>query len=329
MKRQRQDDAEQQGERQKRPKRLIQALRKSFDPLLHTTLQAWQEAAKQLGAHDDKADQERVMLVWTERMTQVQRSVAVSSVYEERDNSVSPSSSSFITGYYQQFFGELKKLGTGSFGSVFLCKYILHGVELGTCAVKKIVLSDDPVWQKRVFREVSLLERVHHPNIVAYRHSWLEYAKIADFGPISPCLFLLMEYANDGNLDDYIGLANQHPLNESDIWRIFVEVLQGLRYLHHAGVVHRDIKVRMNYHLFNLTHWFSLPIFFSHVRTIHCQVLITLEFSCQILDSAKACYGTKGFQDQVSQEQCCILPLNYSTKMVTLTTPVTFTLWVS
>eukprot|EP00475_Leptophrys_vorax_P027089 TRINITY_DN3859_c0_g2_i1.p1 TRINITY_DN3859_c0_g2~~TRINITY_DN3859_c0_g2_i1.p1 ORF type:complete len:771 (-),score=140.76 TRINITY_DN3859_c0_g2_i1:1121-3289(-) len=150
--------------------------------------------------------------------------------------------SSFITGYYQRFFTEVKKLGTGSFGSVFLCQHVLHGVDLGTYAVKKIVLSDDPNWQKRVFREVRLLERVHHPNIIAYRHTWLEFAKIADFGPLSPCLFLLMEYANGGNLDDYIEMANQYPLDESDIWKVFVDILQGLRHLHHAGVVHRDIK---------------------------------------------------------------------------------------
>ena len=84
------------------------------------------------------------------------------------DQESSKNASSFITGYYQKFFIEAKKLGTGSFWSVFLCKHVLNNVDLGTYAIKKIVLSDDPAWQKRVFREVRLLERVHHPNIIEH-----------------------------------------------------------------------------------------------------------------------------------------------------------------
>jgi serine/threonine protein kinase len=53
-----------------------------------------------------------------------------------------------------------------------------------------------------------------------------------------------MEYANAGNLDDYLALAQKHPLSEDDIWQIFIEILGALRHLHHAGIVHRDIKVR-------------------------------------------------------------------------------------
>jgi serine/threonine protein kinase len=165
-------------------------------------------------------------------------------VGSEQEQGAGLSGSSFITGYYQKFFIEVKKLGTGSFGSVFLCKHVLNNIDLGTYAIKKIVLSDNMDWQKRVFREVRLLERVHHPNIIAYRHTWLENAKIADFGPTCPCLFLLMEYANAGNLDDYVELAEKQPLNEDDIWQIFIELLSGLRHLHHAGIIHRDMKVR-------------------------------------------------------------------------------------
>jgi hypothetical protein len=235
--------------------------------------------------------------------------------------------SSFITGYYQRFFREMKKLGTGSFGSVFLCQHFLHGVDLGTYAVKKIVLSDDPTWQERVFREVRLLERVHHPNIVAYRHTWLEYAKIADFGPTSPCLFLLMEFANAGNLDDYLEMANQHPLDEADIWKLFVDILQGLRHLHHAGVVHRDIKVS-HLHLFVGLTEFSLQTYCYQENSILFLEVNSPAYSFQTLGSVKACCGIKDFLEQALLALCFTLPQNCFTKMENLIIHVIFIPWV-
>lgn len=146
------------------------------------------------------------------------------------------------TGYYNKFFQEVKRLGTGSYGSVYLCKHIINGIEVGSYAVKKVVLSDDPLWQSRVFREARLLEKVHHANIVAYRHTWVETAKLADFGPKSTCLFILMEYANAGSLDSVLEYAKNHVIDESQIWWLFSELLQGLHYLAHHGIVHRDLK---------------------------------------------------------------------------------------
>ncbi len=56
-----------------------------------------------------------------------------------------------------------------------------------------------------MLQEVKALERLQHPNIVSYKHSWLERTKPADFGPDNiPTLFILTEYANAGNLHDFI-----------------------------------------------------------------------------------------------------------------------------
>lgn len=72
-----------------------------------------------------------------------------------------------------------------------------------------------------MLKEVSLLSRLHHENIVRYHHAWIESKKLSTFGiptaglfslanadlpevPEVPCLFILMELANGGNLEDYI-----------------------------------------------------------------------------------------------------------------------------
>ncbi|KAF9581583.1 putative serine/threonine-protein kinase iks1, partial [Lunasporangiospora selenospora] len=107
-------------------------------------------------------------------------------------------------GYYERFFVEQKKLGRGYRGSVFLCQHILDGIHLGEYAIKKVAVGDDHEWLAQMLREVHLLERLHHVNIVSYKHAWLENHQLHKFGPEVPCLFILMECANGGNLEEYI-----------------------------------------------------------------------------------------------------------------------------
>ncbi|KAJ2757848.1 putative serine/threonine-protein kinase iks1, partial [Coemansia nantahalensis] len=111
---------------------------------------------------------------------------------------------SFNQGYYERFFLEQKKLGKGLRGSVFSCQHILDSVYLGHYAVKKVAVGNNHQWLQRMLREVKLLESLRHPNVVEYKHSWLETHQLTAFGPKVPCLFILMEYANGGNLQEYM-----------------------------------------------------------------------------------------------------------------------------
>lgn len=98
---------------------------------------------------------------------------------------------------YRRFFVEEQKIGSGGYGSVFLCRHMINGIDLGKYAIKKIPVGDNRPWLMRVLREVKALETLKkHPNIINYQHSWLEADRTADFGPEIPCLFILMEYAN-------------------------------------------------------------------------------------------------------------------------------------
>ncbi|KAF9173836.1 putative serine/threonine-protein kinase iks1 [Mortierella sp. AD011] len=107
-------------------------------------------------------------------------------------------------GYYERFFMEQKKLGRGYRGSVFLCQHVLDGIHLGEYAIKKVAVGDNHDWLVQMLREVHLLERLHHPNIVSYKHAWLENHQLHKFGPEVTCLFILMECANGGNLEEYV-----------------------------------------------------------------------------------------------------------------------------
>ncbi|KAI8817724.1 kinase-like domain-containing protein [Fimicolochytrium jonesii] len=114
------------------------------------------------------------------------------------------SEGSFNQGYYDRFFVEERKLGRGLRGSVFLCQHVLDQVPLGQFAVKAIPVGTSHAWLVRMLKEVHLLERLKHPNIIEYKHAWLEHRQLTIFGPEVPCLFILMELANGGNLEEYI-----------------------------------------------------------------------------------------------------------------------------
>ncbi|XP_050340616.1 probable serine/threonine-protein kinase iksA [Bactrocera neohumeralis] len=118
---------------------------------------------------------------------------------------------------------ELKvKLGSGTYGGVYLCQHVMEGVPLGTFALKKVPVGDNAEYLQKVLSEVRILEEVkRHPNVVEYNHSWVEEAQLADFGPPVRCLFILMEYATEGALDSY---------------------LEGTAHLHQKNILHRDLK---------------------------------------------------------------------------------------
>jgi len=114
---------------------------------------------------------------------------------------------------------------------------------------------EDYSWLIRILKEVHVLETLKHPNIIVYKHAWIEYHKVANFGPQVPCLFVLMEYANGGNLEEYVKseIIDSFPLTppnspipsflpENELLGLFLAIARGLAHLHHLGIIHRDLK---------------------------------------------------------------------------------------
>lgn len=72
---------------------------------------------------------------------------------------------------YEQEFVEMKLLGRGASGSVHLCK---HKLDRRYYAVKKIQLPAHQSIRKKIRREVTIISRLMHKNIVRYYASWTE-----------------------------------------------------------------------------------------------------------------------------------------------------------
>ena len=129
-----------------------------------------------------------------------------------------------------------------------------------------------PALTPAVLIEVELLAKLSNPNLVSYRHVWLEDVKLHRFGPSVACVFILQQYCNGGDLLLYVsggqpkettkeelkaqmrrkskGHAdkpqNVHPsqrhLPFEEIYSLFKDITSGLAYLHAANYIHRDLK---------------------------------------------------------------------------------------
>lgn len=78
----------------------------------------------------------------------------------------------------QNEFEVLKWLGKGAFGDVLKVKNKLDG---GIYAIKRIELNPKKKQlNKKITREVKLLSRMNHENVVRYYNSWIESATLDD-----------------------------------------------------------------------------------------------------------------------------------------------------
>ncbi|CAN0046489.1 unnamed protein product, partial [Sphacelaria rigidula] len=84
--------------------------------------------------------------------------------------------------------------------------------------------------------KVELLRRLHHPNIVGYRDSFLT--------PRKEHLCIVMEYCDGGDLSTLIKNARRRLFPESKVLHWFVQIALGLHYMHERRVLHRDLKTQ-------------------------------------------------------------------------------------
>ncbi|PQE22957.1 calcium-dependent kinase protein [Rutstroemia sp. NJR-2017a BBW] len=178
----------------------------------------------------------------------------------------------FSPNYFKRFFIEEKELGRGGKGVVLLVRHELDRVSLGQFACKRVPVGDDHAWLEKVLIEVQLLQGLSHPNLVSYRHVWLEDVQLNRFGPSVPCAFILQQYCNSGDLLHYIVGSTSTPLSTKEqlkeqmrrrskgtaerpdlsskqrklafeeIYSFFKDITSGLAHLHAANYIHRDLK---------------------------------------------------------------------------------------
>lgn len=122
-----------------------------------------------------------------------------------------------------------QKLGGGGMGVVYRAKYTKTGQEV---ALKLLPaeLSTKPRLVARFERELAILKKLKHPNVVTYLGG----------GKLGEQHFLAMELVEGGSLATELKRRGKLPWEE--VIRIGTQVCAALEHAHEKGIVHRDLK---------------------------------------------------------------------------------------
>ncbi|KAK5187165.1 hypothetical protein LTR16_009576, partial [Cryomyces antarcticus] len=131
-------------------------------------------------------------------------------------------------------FGEYilgQTLGEGEFGKVKMGWKKEGGVQVAIKLIRKETLGSNPGRLPKIYREISILRGLQHPNIVRL-HEMVETERY---------IGIILEYASGGELFDYI-LTHRY-LKDHNARKLFAQLISGVGYLHKKGIVHRDLKL--------------------------------------------------------------------------------------
>lgn len=122
-------------------------------------------------------------------------------------------------------------LGEGEFGKVKMGWKKDGGVQVAIKLIRKESLAGNATRLPKIYREISILKELQHPNIV----------RLHEFVETERHMGIILEYASGGELFDYI--LNHRYLKDPAARRLFAQLVSGVGYLHKKGIVHRDLKL--------------------------------------------------------------------------------------
>lgn len=131
-------------------------------------------------------------------------------------------------------FGEYvlgQTLGEGEFGKVKLGWKKDGSVQVAIKLIRRESLGTNPSRLPKIYREISILRELSHPNIV----------RLHEMAETDRYIGIILEYASGGELFDFI--LNHRYLKDNAARRLFAQLVSGVGYLHKKGIVHRDLKL--------------------------------------------------------------------------------------
>ena len=131
-------------------------------------------------------------------------------------------------------FEIINKLGSGGFSKVYKVR---RKIDNQVYALKKVQILNLSEKQKMSsLNEIRVLASIKSKYVVNYKEAFLDEK--------DSTLCLVMEYADRGDLAKRIQEQKKKGkyFNEKDIWRVFIQLVKGLKSLHDLEILHRDIK---------------------------------------------------------------------------------------
>jgi len=146
--------------------------------------------------------------------------------------------------FFDKYILSSKVLGTGHYAQVKeavcrengkICAVKIFNPRKHTLGSKSKIQSNEADDEVKLDRELDILTKLDHQNIVGFYGAFLE--------PVSRdtvTTYLVLEEVNGGEL--FKRIVSKGKLRQDETQNIMCQLLTGLKYLHSMGVVHRDLK---------------------------------------------------------------------------------------
>ncbi|EGW01041.1 Mitogen-activated protein kinase 12 [Cricetulus griseus] len=129
-------------------------------------------------------------------------------------------------------YQDLQPVGSGAYGAVCSAIDSRTGNKV---AIKKLYRPfQSELFAKRAYRELRLLKHMRHENVIGLLDVFTPDETLDDFTDF----YLVMPFMGT----DLGKLMKHETLSEDRIQFLVYQMLKGLKYIHAAGVIHRDLK---------------------------------------------------------------------------------------
>ena len=126
-----------------------------------------------------------------------------------------------------------KKLGSGTYGAVYLAKRISTGQVVAIKKICKKTIDVNSKLRSLLKTEVTIMKEIEHENIM----------DLYDFLETENNYYMVIQYCNEGDLSEYLENHGTPYLEEEEAVYFLKQIANGFMELRRRKVLHRDIKL--------------------------------------------------------------------------------------
>ena len=128
------------------------------------------------------------------------------------------------------YYDTLKKMGKGTFGSVYKVMHKQTGAIRAMKVISKKKLKHG-FTEADILQEINVLTKLEHPHII----------KIYEFYNYNGLFYIINEFCNEGDLSEKLNIIKKFP--EFFVKILMVQIFNAVLYLHKKCVFHGDLKL--------------------------------------------------------------------------------------